>query len=493
MHEITLDEIQKKFDSLPESLRLAIIVAGADKKINYIGREHGLNVNQISELLLKTHIMMFGFIHPDSFENSIKEISNIPSKVVHGIIKDINEQIIKDMRDDLVALAEKPEKAEKINELEEKEIKTEDEKNDNILKSAGINIITSSIKKEKIIQDEINNIISNKDNVSQNKIENIKIIKPVELIEINKKIEKEKLPIVGKPLELEKEKEPQKIPTLIEPIEIKENRKNEELSTPVEFIELKKIEDFKEISTQDKPIEITESEKNVEISAPSEPIEIKNNEKNIEISTSLNTLAIEKELSTAVEAPILEKTKEVVTPRTQDNEKEKKEESFDESKHIPEKITKEENLNKNLKIAVENIINSYENKDEKEEFNKKNVVQYSIKSSQKEEKEEPKKYINPEEEKHTIILEIIEVQNKMKIMKDRITEIEKEKIKIEKEQSSENDIDNSSKNPELSELYLEEKTIQKIRESELPKEYLSLLEKLDNLTNHNKNINPPLN
>jgi hypothetical protein len=40
MPEITLEEIEKKFDSLPENLRLAIIVAGADKKDMSARRTH---------------------------------------------------------------------------------------------------------------------------------------------------------------------------------------------------------------------------------------------------------------------------------------------------------------------------------------------------------------------------------------------------------------------------------------------------------------------
>ncbi|MEK7572747.1 MAG: hypothetical protein AAB493_02755 [Patescibacteria group bacterium] len=140
MQEITLEEIQKKFGSLPENLRLAILVSDADKKINTIGRENGLNVNQNTELLFKTHLVMLGFIHPDKLEDFIKEITDIPLQVVKSVAKDIDEQILKDIRDDLIALAEKPkEESEPASPLDGSGAGW-DKKSDEILKSAGIEI-----------------------------------------------------------------------------------------------------------------------------------------------------------------------------------------------------------------------------------------------------------------------------------------------------------------------------------------------------------------
>lgn len=132
MEEKTLEEIQNKFDSLPEHLRLAIIVINIGEKIHTIGRENGLNIKQINELLLKTQGVVFGFVHPDKLEDSIKEIPDIPPQSVKSIERDINEQILKDIKYELIELAEK--------EIEKEEHK----KNTEILKSAGIEILSSN-------------------------------------------------------------------------------------------------------------------------------------------------------------------------------------------------------------------------------------------------------------------------------------------------------------------------------------------------------------
>jgi len=128
MEEKTLEEIQNKFNSLPKDLRLNIAIIDVNQKINTIGRENGLSVRQISRLLLKTQSVMFGFVHPDKLEDSIKEIPEIPLQSVKGIERDVNEQILKDIKYQLIELIEK-EKA-----IEEHKKDTE------ILKSAGIEI-----------------------------------------------------------------------------------------------------------------------------------------------------------------------------------------------------------------------------------------------------------------------------------------------------------------------------------------------------------------
>ena len=123
--EITLEEIQKKFESLPEDLKWTIMAARVDDNIIEIGQKEGLTVEQMGQLSLETHMVMFGFTHPDKFEESVKKSLKLPDEKIHAIVNDVNEKILKEIREKLIESS-----------------KGEEEKKDTeILKSAGIEII----------------------------------------------------------------------------------------------------------------------------------------------------------------------------------------------------------------------------------------------------------------------------------------------------------------------------------------------------------------
>lgn len=96
--EITLEEIQKKFESLPEDLKWAVMAANVDENIIDIGQAQGLNVEQMGQLSLETHMVMFGFTHPDKFEESVKNRLNLPDEKIRAIVNVVNEKILKEIR-----------------------------------------------------------------------------------------------------------------------------------------------------------------------------------------------------------------------------------------------------------------------------------------------------------------------------------------------------------------------------------------------------------
>ena len=94
--EITLEEIQKKFEGLPEDLKWAIIAANVDDKVIDIGQANGLNVEQMGQLSLETHMVMFGFTHPNKFAESVKASLGLPEEKIKVIVNAVNEKILKD-------------------------------------------------------------------------------------------------------------------------------------------------------------------------------------------------------------------------------------------------------------------------------------------------------------------------------------------------------------------------------------------------------------
>jgi len=108
--EITLEEIQKKFENLPEDLKWAIMAANVDDKIIEIGQANGLNVEQIGQLSLETHMVMFGFTHPDKFERSVEGSLGLPDEKIKSIVNAVNEKILKEIRKQMMKSTEEEKK-----------------------------------------------------------------------------------------------------------------------------------------------------------------------------------------------------------------------------------------------------------------------------------------------------------------------------------------------------------------------------------------------
>ena len=151
MAEITLEEIQKKFESLPEDLKWAVMAANVDENIIDIGQAQGLNVEQMGQLSLETHMVMFGFTHPDKFEESVKNTLKLPDEKIHAIVNMVNEKILKEIREKAIGSSSKePTKTETPTE-----INTNDTQ---ILDSAGIQLVNeptslNSASEEKLKKD----------------------------------------------------------------------------------------------------------------------------------------------------------------------------------------------------------------------------------------------------------------------------------------------------------------------------------------------------
>jgi hypothetical protein len=102
--ELSIEDIQNKFEKLPEDLKWAIMGAKIDEKLMQIGQAHGLNIRQIGQLSLETHAVMLGFVHPDAFGSSVQASLGLPEDKVKLITQNVNEQIIKGVRERLVEL-----------------------------------------------------------------------------------------------------------------------------------------------------------------------------------------------------------------------------------------------------------------------------------------------------------------------------------------------------------------------------------------------------
>jgi hypothetical protein len=127
--EITLEEIQKKFESLPEDLKWAIMAAKVDDNILEIGQTNNLNVEQMGQLSLETYMVMLGFTRPDKFEDSLKKSLQLADEKIKTIVNSVNEKILKEIRLNMMEPVAPTENTEH-----------------EIMKSAGIEIIPEKLE-----------------------------------------------------------------------------------------------------------------------------------------------------------------------------------------------------------------------------------------------------------------------------------------------------------------------------------------------------------
>jgi hypothetical protein len=149
--EITLEEIQKKFESLPENLKWAIMGANVDDNIIDVGKEQNLNVEQMGQLSLETYMEMFGFTPPEKFEESVQASLKLPTEKTHAIVETINEKIFKKIREGLGETP--PSQPDQNQSAPEEEIVSEEKTNAQAFSAHGIEIIpeeSTTADKEKI-------------------------------------------------------------------------------------------------------------------------------------------------------------------------------------------------------------------------------------------------------------------------------------------------------------------------------------------------------
>jgi len=144
--EITLEQIQKKFEGLPENLKWAIMGANVDDNIIDIGKEQGLNVEQLGQLSLETYMEMFGFTPPEKFEESVQKSMQLPPEKTHALVEAINEKIFKKIREQLGETHEDVTKASSPETSATTDTEEEKQKNEQVLKEHGIEIIPEKLE-----------------------------------------------------------------------------------------------------------------------------------------------------------------------------------------------------------------------------------------------------------------------------------------------------------------------------------------------------------
>jgi len=102
MLNITQDQALRRYESLPESLKSALISDYYNDIIDSIAKTNNLNEDQTEKLFLIYGDVILGFIHPDDLSKNLVDDLKIKEDVVKDIVKEIEERIFKYIRKDLV-------------------------------------------------------------------------------------------------------------------------------------------------------------------------------------------------------------------------------------------------------------------------------------------------------------------------------------------------------------------------------------------------------
>lgn len=102
----TAQQLEEKYQSLPEDIREVMIGVETAKVVGAIGQTHRLRIDQMGELADEIGLTMLGLTKPDEFLTHIKNRLQIDQTAAEQITREVNEQIFLPIRESLQKLHE---------------------------------------------------------------------------------------------------------------------------------------------------------------------------------------------------------------------------------------------------------------------------------------------------------------------------------------------------------------------------------------------------
>ncbi|MFA5987625.1 MAG: hypothetical protein WC797_03180 [Candidatus Paceibacterota bacterium] len=99
--EPTSEQVNNRFDKLPEDLKDAILSVDTANIMLTVGQGHQLHVDQIGEMADEAGLVLMGFTPPTQFVGNISRRLKVDRLVANEIANDINEKLFVKVRDSL--------------------------------------------------------------------------------------------------------------------------------------------------------------------------------------------------------------------------------------------------------------------------------------------------------------------------------------------------------------------------------------------------------
>lgn len=100
-------DLQKKFESLPSDLKDALTSVDLSEKLQRIGKDQGLHLDQVDALMEEIGFVMLGETKPDEFGSKVSSRLGLPPEKVGPLVKSVDEEIFKPIRFSLMELHQK--------------------------------------------------------------------------------------------------------------------------------------------------------------------------------------------------------------------------------------------------------------------------------------------------------------------------------------------------------------------------------------------------
>jgi hypothetical protein len=115
----TPEQIQKRFESLPEDVKEAISSIDTTNTILEIGRSNSIQIDELGELVDETGLVMLGFTKPSDFVSNIESRLGVSKEIAEKLVKEINEKILLKIRESLKKITEEKKEIEEKIDVEE--------------------------------------------------------------------------------------------------------------------------------------------------------------------------------------------------------------------------------------------------------------------------------------------------------------------------------------------------------------------------------------
>ena len=103
MHEYTPEQLQARFDSLPEEMQQAISSPGVHDKIRAVGEKHGLMIDQIGGLVEQVGLIMLGLARSSDFVRDASVRLAVDNRKAREIAGDINLEVFGSIKEAMMA------------------------------------------------------------------------------------------------------------------------------------------------------------------------------------------------------------------------------------------------------------------------------------------------------------------------------------------------------------------------------------------------------
>jgi hypothetical protein len=156
--------IQERFKQLPEIVQKAIVDSDWRNKIANIAHKYSLNLEQATNVEYITLYTMFGVLHPKDFLDNLVRDGEIESGKAILVSKEVDEQIFRNIKKDLLELIEREEAGENVfveHKEETKQTKPLEHQNENLITGE---ILSPDLEKER---EEVLKIIEEDENVNK--------------------------------------------------------------------------------------------------------------------------------------------------------------------------------------------------------------------------------------------------------------------------------------------------------------------------------------